>query len=40
MSAANDAPGAFLEISGDLYRKLLRAKVYTPSPNSDTIPEE
>jgi hypothetical protein len=40
MSAANDAPGASLEISGELYRKLLRAKVYAPSPDSEPIPEE
>ena len=40
MSAANDVPVASLEISGDLFRKLLRAKVYTLSPDSQAIPEE
>jgi hypothetical protein len=40
MSAANDAPGASLEISGDLYRKLLRAKVYDLSPESEINPED
>ena len=40
MSVANDAPGASLEISGELYRKLLRAKVYAPSPDSEPIAEE